>query len=83
MDSVFRAVASGEEGMSLVVRGVLTKPCDFGKSSELLDVKDWVDKKLLVPRLVMISIRINEYRSKSALDRGEAELKALIAELQG
>jgi len=41
--------------MSLVVRGVLTKPCDFGKNSESLDVKDWVDRDLLVKRLKRIN----------------------------
>jgi hypothetical protein len=69
--------------MSLVVRGVLTKPCDFGKNNESLDVKDWVDKNLLVPRLAMISQNLVEIRGRSNVGRAWADLRALIAELEG
>jgi hypothetical protein len=69
--------------MGLVVRGVLTKPCDFGKSSESLDVKDWVDKRLLVPRLVMISQNLVEIRGRSNVGRAWADLRVLLVELEG
>jgi hypothetical protein len=67
----------------LVVRGVLTKPCDFGKNSESLDVKDWVDKRLLVPRLVMISLNFSEIKGRSNVGRAWADLRVLLQELEG
>ena len=67
----------------LVVRGCLTRPRDFGSASEKIVIRDWVDAKVLLPRLIMISIRINEYGSKSAEDEAKRNLKALIKELEG
>jgi len=60
----------------------LTRPRDFGKTGEVITVADWVDAKVLLPRLHMISQNLTEIRGRSNVGRAWADLTVLIRELE-